>query len=145
MTLKALLSASNYPQLELSLLNAYPETASQISAIKQVYKKLLELPIHQSSMEIKIAAQTAHTLSLEVYGLDEGQELDLSFAPWTDWLSAKIHPDTLQQYDDYSIIIHCLLNMCSHGFDEEEIASAWHSYNKAQIFQPTVTSPSNSQ
>jgi hypothetical protein len=48
----------------------------------------------------------------------------LSYTSWSDWLGMNIDLETLKKYNSKEVICHCLWEMTSLGYDEEDIEEA---------------------
>lgn len=125
MKIADLIRIYNPLDVEYQQLKLYPESEHPIFSFRELYKKLRTLKPEESSTKIHLS----NTNPVEVFGVDfdeEGNEiyLSLEYSPWSVWLGAEITEDSLAHFHDFDILIHCLIEMTKHGFDEESIHQA---------------------
>lgn len=130
MTLKDLIASNDWVNVEMTLMDLYPEQRREMEDFREMYRQLLETESEESPVEIVLEKffeeDTDEEGYVEVSGIETGEQeetesLSLEFFPWKEWLGMTISERTLREYDPVEIICHCLVEMTFIGFDEEDI------------------------
>ncbi len=127
MILKELLKKTEWSEVALELVQAYPSQRKSLEGYETVYNSLLTLEAEESDITIRIEKiEDSFEKGLfynNVSGKKEGDENDfgLSLTPWASWLGMKIDARTLLAYAPEEIIALCLFEMTFFGFSESRI------------------------
>jgi hypothetical protein len=135
MKFKDLIKSNNWLSVELTLLNLYPDQSGMIDDYKTVFESLLNLEPHDNAMKIVLNEYDCDLEDegeIKTYVDVSGQEDEkdengnkisyaIEFSEWNKWLGMGISQETLLNFSELEIIVHCLYEMTFIGFDEEEI------------------------
>jgi len=134
MRLKDLIRNNSWLNVEIQLINLYPDEKKNISAYEDVFSKLLIMPESASDMVI-ILDKVPDPVSANGYGISVlGVKKDnpkpehpltslyaIEFESWDKWLSMEIDTNATREFSEPEIIAHCLWEMTFAGFDENKI------------------------
>ena len=143
-----LIRVTDWPDVERSLVQHYPDACELTEGYRETYFHLRHLEPVATAMRLCVRATFRPGLDeesfLEVIGrngtlnrdLEDfkylGKAEDSSYAsseaefaldlePWTEWLGMEIDADTLAKYSPSDLVAHCLWEMTFCGFDETAI------------------------
>ena len=71
-------------------------------------------------IDINYVAVSGRKITKDV-GDDEDTSYGLEFVKWERWLGMSLAPETLNNYNELEIIAHCLNELTTYGFEQEEI------------------------
>lgn len=125
---------NSWLNVEIQLINLYPDEKKNISAYEDVFSKLLIMPESASDMVI-ILDKVPDPVSANGYGISVlGVKKDnpkpehpltslyaIEFESWDKWLSMEIDTNATREFSEPEIIAHCLWEMTFAGFDENKI------------------------
>jgi hypothetical protein len=148
MQLSQLISATDWDDVEVSLLQQYPDARESAEGYRETFLHLRRLQPVATRMRIHLRTTFRQGLDdepfLEVvgrngtlnreledfrylgkpedstYALSEA-EFAIELEAWSDWLGMEIDPDTLAKHPASEIVAHCLWEMTCFGFDESAI------------------------
>lgn len=118
------------------LLENFPEQANLIDKYIKLYKQLNHLQPISSTMSILLNHEMNiedDTPDIDVCGIETDQlsrphedqaarELwALDFTDWSTWLGMQIAPETLAEFSEVEIIVHCMDEMTFWGFSQARI------------------------
>ena len=124
-TLYDLLDAYEFSDLHETFLSIYGETyARNAEGFEKVFTELREREnFTPTDFTIKVN-EDEHGMFVSGYQREGGDRFSLSFESWSEWLSMKIHPESVLNYDGKVVLCLCLWDMTFWGFDEETIQNA---------------------
>jgi len=130
-TFITLIKNNAWLSIELTLLELYPDEKKNIAGYQKMFNKLQLLNPTPSSITIVVNWETDdfdNTKYVDVSGKYENPKTEeekfsqaLEFTPWSEWLAMEIATESLQNFNELEIIVHCLYEMTFVGFEEEEI------------------------
>ncbi|MBN1118610.1 MAG: hypothetical protein JXA77_15470 [Bacteroidales bacterium] len=133
MKLKEVIEETEWHDVEPALLRLYPEQKKNISGFEQVFNKLKQMPANESSITIKVMnvlddfdcieyADVSGYYSKSINNPEkQTQSLAIDFTPWNEWLGMEIDQISLEEFDKFELIAHCLYEMTFYGFNEDDI------------------------
>jgi len=152
MKFKDLVDKYNWAHVCSTFLQLYPDQEKNIEGYKQVFKKLRALKPVETKMRIFVedifdeydkkyythVSGKDGTLNKEsnpeLFKDDEvgNQEVSygLDFTDWAEWLAMDIDQESLSKYSELDIIGHCLWEMTSYGFTQEDIKEEIDKINR---------------
>ena len=128
MKLIDLIKSNNWPSLQNTFLNLYPDEETLIDEYKNVFEKLQSL--ESTYMDLEIVISKIESDETDFYFDVSGREINqvsgsdaysLTSTKWNEWLGMDISKNTLNDFSELEIISHCIYEMTFYGFDEEEI------------------------
>ncbi len=130
-TFIALIKNNAWLNIELTLLELYPDEKKNIAGYQKMFNQLQLLSPTPTEISIVVKWETDDfdgTKYVDVSGKynnpkTEEEEFSqaLEFTPWNEWLAMKIATESLQDFSELEILSHCLYEMTFVGFEEEEI------------------------
>lgn len=140
MTLKKLIQSNTWPSVATTFLEIYPEAENNIKGYEQVFEKLTEMQPEKIDMTIVISIENGTADDdqyIEVTGLynnpksdDEHYSQGIELTPWREWLGMDISKESLNNFSQQEILVHCLYEMTFAGFSEEEIEKTTNEMEK---------------
>ena len=129
MTFKQLLKTKTWGSISSMLLKIYPEASKNIEGYKKVFEKLMLMESERVDMSIVITKEKDDDEEyIEVSGLhnnpkneEEKYSQGIELVSWSKWLGMDISNESLQNFSEQEVILHCLYEMTFAGFREEEI------------------------
>ena len=129
MTFKQLLQSNNWSSISSKFLEIYPEAEENLEGYKHVFEKLEIMNPEEIDMSIVITNEEDEEEEyLEISGLynnpkseEEHYSQSIEFTPWRQWLGMDISKESLAEFSELEIIVHCLYEMTFVSFSEEEI------------------------
>jgi len=131
MTLKELIHTYKWETISTQFLECYPEAEKDLEGYKMVFEKLKAMEQQLIAMAIIISKEedvTDDDQFIDVAGIhthpkniEENYPQGIEFLPWRQWLGMDIHTDSLANFSEQEIIVHCLYEMTFEGFNEENI------------------------
>ena len=146
MKLKELIKKFTFKEVLERIKREYPDQKIHAQSYKGVYDKLIKCRnTKKSKLTIVVDKVTKdydgsvleepwtdiHALSAngkKIYDNDrvdeEGNCLEsyaIEMTPWREWLEMEIHERSFKDYDELSIVAHCLWEMTFCGYEEVEI------------------------
>ncbi len=131
MNFKQLIQTNSWLSVATIFLELYPQEEKNISGYKDVFEKLLLLNTDPSDISIVVANHKDDFDGEEYvdvsgkYENPKNQEEEYSqaidFTAWSEWLGMEISPESLLNFTELEIIVHCLFEMTFVSFDEKEI------------------------
>lgn len=147
MTFNQLLQNTTWPIISNKFLEIYPDAEKDLDGYKSVFEKLTMMIPEEFNMSIVITHEKdEHQEYFDVSGLhnnpkneEENYSQGIEFTPWRQWLGMDISKESLAQFSELEIIIHCLYEMCFVGFSEEEIQKVMRKSEKTREKRETMT------
>ena len=138
MKLIDLIKTNDWPSLQNTFLNLYPDEETLIDEYKNVFEKLQSLESTNMDLEIvitKIGSEESD-FYIDVSGHEKNQDsssdtYSLASTKWNKWLGMNINQNTLNEFNELEIISHCLYEMTFFAFDEDEIQEYLASLEKS--------------
>lgn len=129
MTYKQLLQTTTWPTISSIFLELYPHAKIDMAEYETVFGKLLLMNPEETDMSIVISREKDDDEEyIEVSGLynhpkneEEHYSQGIEFTPWCKWLGMDISTESLADFSELEIIVHCLYEMTYVGFEEEAI------------------------
>lgn len=111
-------------KFEKTLLKLYPGEEKNLEGYIKVFNKIKNLKPKNSKFTIILGeGEFGDETWIDVFGVNEDDNVSyaIEFVEWCEWIGMNIGVDTLLNFDDIEIIIHCLYEMTYFGFEEEII------------------------
>ncbi len=129
MKFKQIIKNQTWQIISSKFLEIYPDAEEDLDGYKSVFEKLLVMTPEEFDMSIVITHEKDEDQEyFDVSGLhnhpkneEENYSQGIEFMPWPQWLGMDINKETLEDFSEQEIIVHCLYEMCFVGFSEEEI------------------------
>ncbi|MCZ4319045.1 hypothetical protein O4H26_08590 [Aequorivita viscosa] len=131
MTLKELIQNYSWPSIYSKFLEIYPEAEKGLQGYKTVFEKLSNMKAEPIDMAIAITKEKDMIdgdYFIDVVGKynnpttpEEKYPQGIEFLPWRQWLGMNIDKNSLMNFSEQEIIVHCLYEMTFEGFNEDEI------------------------
>lgn len=129
MTFKQIIQTNTWPNISKIFLEVYPEATKNMEGYKSVFKKLAMIDSEEIDMSIVIENVTDDNEAyIDVSGLynnpkneEEHYSQGIELTPWRQWLGMDISAESLADFSEEEIIVHCLYEMTFVGFSEEDI------------------------
>jgi len=144
MILQDICKKVKYEDISKRMLELYPNQDKLIDAYQEVFTELLSLEIESvDNMKLCIThviSDYDQTEYEDVHGkdgsflkdFDDKDYVDelgnkteafwaLEFQTWAYWVSLPVDEETLKNYSELDIVVHCLWEMTFCGFSQEEI------------------------
>jgi hypothetical protein len=131
MTLNDLIKSNTWATIAPKFLESYPEAEKDLQAYKTVFEKLRTMPPERIDMAIVITEEMDTIdgeLYIDVVGIynnpttpEEKYPQGIEFLPWRKWLGMDIDKNSLTNFSEQEIVVHCLYEMTFEGFDEDKI------------------------
>ena len=123
MKLKDLIQNNSWKELELKFKGLYPEDIGNLEGFKKVYNALATLQPIKTDFQIVLSERNNDEETfINVNGKDKsGDNYGLDFIKWEEWLEMEVDFQTLEDYENLDIVVHCLWEMTFHGYDQEQI------------------------
>ncbi len=120
MTLKELVSKTDWFDVESKLSELYPEESTEGYAI--VFNKLLLKQPKPCDIIISFDEDEDGTF-FSVVGKKQNDDSNygIEFFPWSEWLGMEVDKQVLLKYNHVEIVVRCLWEMTYVGFDEQTI------------------------
>lgn len=143
MTFKQLIQTNTWPDISSLLLEIYPETEKNMEGYEMVFKKLMLMEPAKIDMYIDVSMEQnypdedGYIAVLGVYNNPKTEEEHYSqaieFTPWRKWLGMDISEESLAEFSEQEIIVHCLYEMTFAGFSEVEIQKVLGKSQKSGV------------
>ncbi len=134
MKLKNLIYNTEWLSVEYVLLDLYPDVKENIEDYKEIFLDLNKMCPIESSIILEIDRMWEdgeETNYANVYGHDPTLPdnsitkcIAIEFRPWTEWLNYEIGMDAKEEWNEFEIICHSLIEMTLDGLTQEEIKSS---------------------
>lgn len=129
MTLKTLIEKHTWQAIASVFLKTYPEAEASMAGYQQVFEKLLKMDSEATEMSIIVKTETSEGDEyVDVSGLDIHPKTEedhypqgLELTPWNQWLGMEVSKESLEEFSEQEIIVHCLYEMTFEGFSEDAI------------------------
>ncbi|TXD82140.1 hypothetical protein ESY86_15860 [Subsaximicrobium wynnwilliamsii] len=129
MTFKQLILTNNWQKIAPLFLEIYPEAEKNMEGYQAVFEKLKVIDPEESDISIVISKEIDDDEEyIEACGLhknpkneDENYLQGIELTPWCKWLGMDISKESLNDFSELEIIVHCLYEMTFVGFSEEAI------------------------
>ena len=129
MTFKQLLKTHTWARISSVFLEIYPEEEEDLESYRTVYEKLAVMSPEETDMSIVITHEKDDEEEyIDVSGLynnpknlEENYSQAIEYSPWREWLGMDISAESLVDFSELEIIVHCLYEMTYVGFEEEAI------------------------
>ena len=139
MTLKDLIKSHSWLSVKQKLYELFPDEQKNDNWYEIVYGQLEMMPAIDSNMLIVLKTIDDDKLADEPYVDVSGREISangnddselsvsyaLEFRPWEEWLGMWIDKNSIQEFSQLEIIMHCLYEMTFMGFDQKEIKNEY--------------------
>src|SRR5690554_797093 len=129
MTLKTLIEKHPWPAIASVFLKTYPEAEASMAGYQQVFEKLMKMDSEAGNFSIivkTVISDDDHYV--DVSGIhthpktkEDQYPQGLELTPWWQWLGMEISKESLQEFSEQEIIVHCLYEMTFEGFSEDAI------------------------
>ncbi|HRP33134.1 MAG TPA: hypothetical protein PKV73_14650 [Agriterribacter sp.] len=143
MKLKELINSNHWLSVELTLLQIYPDQKDIIDEYKKVFEKLQLLDAEDYDMNIVLTEYDCDTddesevrTYVDVSGRKSVREENsitdgyaIEFVEWRYWLGMDLAHETIKNFTDLEIIVHCLYEMTFIDYDEAEIKEQFDTIN----------------
>lgn len=147
MTLKYLILNSTWTNISSLFLEIYPEAEKNLKGYENVFEKLLLIdPEHMDMSIVTTKVKDGEDVYIDVSGLhnhpkneEENYLQGLELTPWRKWLGMDISKDSLNEFSELELIVHCLYEMTFVGFDEDDIERRISSIEKSRKKSETMT------
>lgn len=148
-TLKQLVMDIDWSNVSGSILEAYPGQEKNLEGYEKVFKELKDMDSVKSNdrirltecvddfenmkyVDVTICNNTTYWQLWDKEGrgkydepngewAEKEVEWGSDFLPWNQWLGMSIDDVTMDSFNTYAIVAHCLFNMTFWGFDEKTI------------------------
>ena len=132
MNLKELLETKSWKSIAPKLLENYPEAEKDSAGYEKVFEYLKLIKSEEMGISIIIRKQgDVDGAYFDVSGLynnpkkkDETYPHGLELTPWNKWLGMYISEESLKNFSESEIVVHCLYEMTFIGFSEDDIPKA---------------------
>lgn len=129
MIFKKLIQTNIWSTISTLFLEIYPKAEKDMAGYKMVYEKLLLLNPEETGMSIVITKEKdCEDEYIDVSGVhnnptneEENYSQGIEFKPWQEWLGMDVSSESLNDFSELEIIVHCLYEMTFVGFTEEAI------------------------
>jgi|SRR5690554_554708 len=129
MTLKTLIEKHTWPAITSVFLKTYPEAEASMTGYQQVFEKLSEIESETTGMSIIVKTETDDDEDyVDVSGLnihpktkEDYYSQGLELTSWKQWLGMEISNESLKEFSEQEILVHCLYEMTFEGFSEDAI------------------------
>ena len=135
MKLNDLIKSNSWLSVELTLLKLYPDQIEMVDEYRKVFEKLRILKPEDDNMKIVLTEYDCDTVDdcekstyVDVAGrLDNNHKNTITdsyaieFVEWKKWLGMDLAPETIKNFTDLEIIVHCLYEMTFIDYDEEDV------------------------
>ena len=131
MKLKDLIDSNNWLGIKLILLELYPDQESMLDGYQNVFEQLKFSQPRNSDMSIVLIEHNSEDEDesyVDVSGRKKSKDEDMltdsyaiEFVEWREWLGMDLAPETIDNFTELEIIVHCLYEMTFISFDETEI------------------------
>ena len=129
MKLKQILLTNTWSTILPVFLKTYPEAEENIKRYQTVFEKLVRISPEEIDMSIVITKEKDGDEDyIDVSGLhnnpknrEETYSQGIEFVSWREWLGMDISKESLANFSESEIIVHCIYEMTYVGFTEEVI------------------------
>lgn len=147
MTFKQLIQTNTWSAISPLFLKLYPDAEEDMLGYELVFNKLMSMDPEKTAMSIVIYKEKdGQDEYIDVSGLhnhpkneEEKYPQGIELTPWPEWLGMDISEETLKDYSEPEILIHCLYEMTFAGFSEDDIPKALRKINKNITERDTMT------
>lgn len=149
MTFKQLIQTNTWPNISAIFLAIYPDAAANMEGYKTVFEKLVVMDPAEMDMSIVISKEKDDFDDEEYIGVsglynnpkneEEHYSQGIEFTPWRNWLGMDISAESLANFSEQEIIVHCLYEMTFVGFSEEDIQKVLSKHEKSIGEYKTLT------
>jgi len=125
MRLIQLLNKYSWYEIWNNLVKLYPDQEDNSTEYRNAYTEIMNLRPKKTTAGIWLYTDKEGHVSVSGYLLDKPEEnwYAIEMVDWTEWINMPILEDTIKNYSELDIIVHCLWEMTAMGFTEEEIQS----------------------
>lgn len=134
-----LVSRYSWDDVRPVLFRLYPGQEKNEQGYKEVVQELRSTEPQPSLFHIRVAEaeDILGTPYTDVIGIDSTEQAEpgkethwsLEFNSWAEWLGIEIEPDSLVQYDEITILAHCLHDMTFHGYSNADVQAVAKEMN----------------
>ena len=129
MRFKKLIQNNTWSNISSKFSEIYPETIKNLEGYKVVFEKLVMMQPEEIDMSIVLSQKKYDNEEyIDVSAQynnprneDEKYPLGIELTPWRIWLGMDINDETLANFTEREIIIHCIYEMSYFGFFEDDI------------------------
>ncbi|RXJ51114.1 DUF6557 family protein [Gelidibacter gilvus] len=147
MKLKQLLQTNDWPAILPIFLKTYPEAEENINGYRIVFEKLVMLSPKETDMSIVITQEKDGDEDyIDVSGLhnnpknkEETYSQGIELVSWREWLGMDISKESLANFSESEIIVHCIYEMTYIGFTEEVIQEKNDRIEKSRKARESMT------
>lgn len=147
MTLKQLILNNTWPTISTVFIETYPDSEKSMAGYKTVFTKLVLLNPEETDISIVITKEKdGDEEYIDVSGLhnhprnkEETYSQGIEFTPWRKWLGMDISKESLNDFSEAELIVHCLYEMTFEGFEEEDIENRIISIDKSRMERESLT------
>lgn len=140
MTLHQLVISHDWPNIARGFEEIYPDAMDNLKGYQALYKNLHTLPPEKSGLSISLSVQKDDFDGeeyVDVSGIykhpqtpEQHHPHGLEFVPWRQWLGMDIAKESLANFTQVEIVVHCLREMSFISFSETEIEAEKEAINK---------------
>lgn len=132
MIFKELIQTNTWEAISSLLLEIYPDTEKDMEGYRLVFEKLKVMNPKKSDISIFISKEVDEDEEyMDVSGLYNNPKNEKEKYPqaielkaWQKWLGMNMSNESLEDFSESEIIVHCLYEMTVVGFSEEDILKA---------------------
>ncbi|MBA6154212.1 DUF6557 family protein [Gelidibacter maritimus] len=147
MTFKQLLNANTWPTIIPLFIEAYPDAKKDMVGYKAVFERLKTMSPESIDVSIVITKEgNGDDAYIDVSGLhkypknkEETYSQGIEFVSWRKWLGMDISKESLANFSELEIIVHCIYEMTFVGFTEEAIQEKINEIEKSKKERELMT------
>ena len=147
MKLKQILLTYTWPAILPVFLKTYPEAEENINGYQIVFEKLVIMSPKEIDMSIVITKEKdGDDEYIDVSGLhnnpknkEETYSQGIELVSWREWLGMDISKESLANFSESEIIVHCIYEMTFDGFTEEVIQEKINKIEKSSKERESMT------
>lgn len=140
MTLHQLVKTHSWPTIARTFEEIYPGEMESLKGYREIYHKLQTMLPEESGLSIDLKMERDDFDGeeyVDVSGIyknpqspEEHHPHGLEFVPWRQWLGMDIAKESLANFTQVEIVVHCLREMSFVSFSETEIEAEKEAINK---------------
>lgn len=148
MKLKDLIQSTPWPNISSLFSEIHPDAEEDIDGYRSVFEKLLTMEPEVLDMSIVVSKEEDPSdgeIHIDVSGLynnpkseEEHYSQAIEFTPWRHWLGMEISQESLNEFSEEEILVHCLFEMTYVGFSEEDIQKTMGEIEKRREANKSV-------
>ena len=119
MLFSELIKTQSWPSVEAMLMHYFPKYQSSLSGFKRAFLSLQIIEPQPNGGTLKLKRTKGN--DVDVTSVGNGEERDITTAPWAEVLGMTVEKQTLAQFTQPEIAAIVLWVITFYGFDEETI------------------------